>query len=265
MNLADYATGAGVLLATYSLNLLYITVFYHRAFTHRAVSLHPAIRGFVIVTSKWITGLDLKAWVCMHRLHHAHADTPQDPHSPRNVGIVGVAGAALASYRRILSGLARHDPHLEAVVPDLEFDVHWLSRRRPYLGSSAHAAIALCLWLGTGTWLAGAMYLLGMSSHPVQGWLVNSLGHAVGYRNFDTPDDSRNNHLAAWLVWGEGLQNNHHAFPGSARFCYHWWEMDFGYVMCRSLEAVNLVRIRHEALMPSPGARAEVVANLDES
>ncbi len=42
-----------------------------------------------------------------------------------------------------------------------------------------------------------------MMSHPVQGWMVNALGHAVGGRNFDTPDDSRNNTVVSWLVSGE--------------------------------------------------------------
>ncbi len=254
MSLGGYAAGAAVLLFTYSVNLLYITVFYHRAFTHGAVGLHPTVRRFVVVSSKWVTGLDLKAWACMHRIHHAYADTPRDPHSPRNVGILGVAPAALHSYRQILSGLARHDPELCAVVTDLDFDLHWLSRQRAwFLGSLVHTAVAVGVWLASGVWVVGAAYLLGMASHPVQGWLVNSLGHAVGYRTFDTPDDSRNNQVVAWLVGGEGLQNNHHAHPGSARFCYYWWELDVGYLLCRSLAAMGLLHVRRDGLMPRPG------------
>jgi len=50
--------------------------------------------------------------------------------------------------------------------------------------------------------------------------MVKALGHAVGGRNFDSPDNSRNNHLAAWLILGEGYQNNHHSYPASAKFSY---------------------------------------------
>jgi stearoyl-CoA desaturase (delta-9 desaturase) len=33
-----------------------------------------------------VTGIDPKVWVCMHRLHHQHSDTPLDPHSPAHTG-----------------------------------------------------------------------------------------------------------------------------------------------------------------------------------
>ncbi len=44
----------------------------------------------------------------------------------------------------------------------------------------------------------------GIMSHPIEGWIVNALGHAVGGRNFETSDNTRNNHLAAGQVLGEG-------------------------------------------------------------
>lgn len=249
----DYLLCAAVLLSGYALNLLYITVFYHRGFTHGALELRPWLRRLVQYTGNWVTGLDLKAWVCMHRIHHAHADTPDDPHSPANVGIIGVAREQLRSYERMLIGLSRRDPKLTEVVADLDFDVNWLNRRGLwYLPYLVHAAIGVALWLASGLWLLGAVYFVGIMSHPVQGWIVNSFGHAVGSRNFDTPDNSRNNHVGAWLIWGEGLQNNHHAFPGSAKFSYHWWEADFGYVVVRSLEWLGAVRIRRSGLIPSP-------------
>jgi fatty-acid desaturase len=253
----EYLLCGGVLLAGYALNLLYITVFYHRGLTHGAVEIRPWLRRVVRYTGSWVTGLDPKAWACMHRIHHANADGPDDPHSPANVGILGVAMEQLRSYERVLLGLCRHDPAYEAVVADLDFEVNWLNRRRlwwlPYL---AHAAVGAALWRAGGVWQLGVVYYVGIMSHPVQGWVVNSFGHAVGSRNFDTPDNSRNNHVAAWLVWGEGLQNNHHAFPGSARFSYHWWEMDFGYVVVRALEGLGALRVARAGLIPSPRAGA---------
>jgi fatty-acid desaturase len=41
-------------------------------------------------------------------------------------------------------------------------------------------------------------------------------GH--GYRNFETKDDSRNVPLLAWLTWGQGWHNNHHAKASSYDF-----------------------------------------------
>jgi stearoyl-CoA desaturase (Delta-9 desaturase) len=256
---SDYLLCGGVLLAGYTLNLLYITVFYHRGFTHRALELRPWLRTAVRQTGSWVTGLDVKAWVCMHRLHHANADTADDPHSPANAGIIGVAREQLRSYERILTGLARHKPELMAVVPDLDFEVNWLNRRRLwYLPYLTHAAVGAVLSLAVGPWPLGLAYFLGIMSHPVQGWIVNSFGHAVGSRNFDTPDNSRNNHVAAWLIWGEGLQNNHHAYPGSADFSYHWWEMDFGYLTVRCLERVGALRVNRAGLIPRPDSQTPV-------
>jgi len=253
VNGKDYLICLLVFLGGYSLNLLYITVFYHRALTHGGLVLKPAVRSLVAKTGNWVTGLDPKAWTCMHRIHHAEADSADDPHSPSNVGIIGVAMEQLRSYERILVQLARHEPEVMAVVPDLDFEVSWLNRKKVwYLPYLLHVAIGVTLSLTTGIWLLGVAYFVGMMSHPVQGWLVNSFGHAVGSRNFDTPDNSRNNHVVAWLVWGEGLQNNHHAYPGSPRFSYRWWEADFGYVVCRALESLGVLRVRREKLLPRP-------------
>jgi stearoyl-CoA desaturase (delta-9 desaturase) len=103
----------------------------------------------------------------------------------------------------------------------------------------------------TGYWALGISYWLGMMSHPVQGWIINSFGHAVGGRNFDTPDNSRNNHLAAWLVLGEGFQNNHHRFPASAKFSFRRGEVDMGYWICRILDKFGILEIQRAGLIPS--------------
>jgi stearoyl-CoA desaturase (delta-9 desaturase) len=252
VTLADGLLCAAVFAAGYSLSLTYITVFYHRGFAHNALVIRPGVRRFVARTGNWVTGLDVKAWTCMHRLHHRESDGADDPHSPVNVGIMRVLTAQLQSYKRILVQLLRDEPDVSRVVADLEFDVHWLNRRRVwYLPYLLHAAIGVALWRASGVWVLGAAYFTGIMSHPIQGWIVNALGHAVGHRNFDTPDNSRNNPVAAWLIWGEGLQNNHHAFPASARFAYRRHDADFGYVMCRLLQAAGVVSIRRETLIRS--------------
>jgi stearoyl-CoA desaturase (delta-9 desaturase) len=97
--------------------------------------------------------------------------------------------------------------------------------------------------------------------HPIQGWMVNSFGHAIGGRNFDTDDNSRNNLVVALLVMGEGLQNNHHQYPSSPRFAFRWFEPDFGWHLCRAMELFGIIKINRNKLMPSAReqARAAVV------
>ncbi len=69
---------------------------------------------------------------------------------------------------------------------------------------------------------------------------INSVTHTFGTRPFVTRDDnSRNLGIMAWLAWGEGWHNNHHAFPYSAAFGLRWFEFDPGYLFIRLLAALG--------------------------
>jgi len=251
------ASCIAVFALAYLLNIVTITVGYHRGLAHRAVWLRPGARRALILVGNWITGLDPKAWVVMHRMHHEHSDTPLDPHSPANVGILGIGAEQLRSYKRVIVGLARKEPAFMKHAADLDFPLSRVNTKRlwvlPYL---LHATIGLVLGL-TVHWGIGVAYYAGMVSHPIQGGLVNAFGHAIGGRNFDTPDQSRNNHLVAWLVLGEGFQNNHHRYPASARFSYRAHEVDLGYAWCLLLEKLGVLRIERAHLAPRPGAMVE--------
>jgi stearoyl-CoA desaturase (delta-9 desaturase) len=60
---------------------------------------------------------------------------------------------------------------------------------------------------------------------------INSFAHTFGSRPFPTRDQSRNNFLLAWLTFGEGWHNNHHAAPSAARFARRFHEVDLGFVV----------------------------------
>lgn len=242
-----------VFIIAYLLNMTMISVFYHRGLTHGAVRLDARTQRLIGRVGVWMTGIDPKAWVCMHRQHHQFSDSPADPHSPVHQGFWGVLVGQLQSYEKVLKGLLRQRSEVVQVVEDLDFEVSWPNRTgRWYLPHLAHLGVALSMGALGGYWALGLSYWLGMMSHPIQGWIINSFGHAVGGRNFDTPDNSRNNHVAAWLVLGEGLQNNHHRFPASANFAFLPREMDMGYWFCRVLDKVGVVEIQRAALIPSP-------------
>lgn len=243
-----------VLGAAYLLNIFYVSVLYHRGFTHGAVTLRPATRRFVIWTGNWVTGIDPKAWACMHRMHHLYSDTPQDPHSPHPGGIFGVMLAQLRSYKRVLAGLIVGREPYKSLVADLDFPVHWLNRRKlwplPYL---LQALLGIGIGLYFHSYWLGLSYWIGMMSHPIQGWMVNALGHRFGYRNFETPDRSKNNLLVAFLVAGEGFQNNHHQSPRSPRFSYRRSEIDWGFGMARVAQLLGMLRIGESRVRTETG------------
>ncbi len=66
-----------------------------------------------------------------------------------------------------------------------------------------------------------------------------------GERAGSTLDDSRNNGLIAALTFGEGWNNNHHAFPRSARHGLAWYEFDINWMQIKLLEKIGLAKKVH--------------------
>jgi stearoyl-CoA desaturase (delta-9 desaturase) len=242
-------------LLTYGFTIVTTSVGYHRGLAHGAVKLREPWRRLLVVTGIWLTGVDPKAWVVMHRLHHAHSDTDEDPHTPsgRRKGVLGFASMfvrQLVGYNRILDRIRAGDETVTSIGKDLELS--WCMRTwgAGWLPLLLHVGIALgIVALGGGWLLAGAVFA-GMMSHIVQGAIINYFGHAYGGRNFDSDDDSRNNHFAGWLVLGEGFQNNHHRYAKSARFSYLGHELDIGFGACLVLEKLGVLDIDRATLIP---------------
>ena len=84
------------------------------------------------------------------------------------------------------------------------------------------------------------------------------MAHIWGYRNYDTPDVSRNNTLVALLASGEGWHNNHHADSRSARHGHKWWEIDLTWMVIRLLMLLGLAK---NVAMPSPILAAKFKQN----
>lgn len=62
--------------------------------------------------------------------------------------------------------------------------------------------------------------------------MINALAHQYDSRSYETKDNSRNKLILSYLIFGEGLQNNHHAFPQKANFAIKFPEFDPGYCLC---------------------------------
>ena len=70
---------------------------------------------------------------------------------------------------------------------------------------------------------------------------VNSIGHLIGTRRFESSDQSRNNIFIALLTSGDGWHNNHHFYPRSARHGFYWWEVDPTLYILQALSQVGIV------------------------
>jgi stearoyl-CoA desaturase (delta-9 desaturase) len=73
---------------------------------------------------------------------------------------------------------------------------------------------------------------------------INAVGHRYGARPHE--NSATNGQVLALVTAGEGLHNNHHAAPTSARFSLEAGEVDPGWWVVRSLVALHLARVRHD-------------------
>lgn len=226
--------------------VLAVTLYLHRDATHRAVDLHPAIRHFCRFWLWLTTGIATREWVAIHRKHHARCETVDDPHSPQVEGIRKVLLEGAELYRRE----ARNAETLRKYGRGAPDD--WLERR---VYGAAYHYVGIALMVGLFLLLFGVpgiiLIAVQLVSQPLlAAGIVNGVGHYAGYRNFESPDASRN--VTPWglFLGGEELHNNHHAFPSSARFSIRRWEVDIGWGVLRVLSVLGLAKVRRTAPVP---------------
>jgi stearoyl-CoA desaturase (delta-9 desaturase) len=235
-----------------------VTLYLHRDQAHRSIDLHPAVRHFFRAWVWLTSGMNTREWVAVHRKHHAFCETAEDPHSPVAHGLRKILLEGAEVYRvetRNEETLAKYGRG----APD-----DWVERhlyRYGFVGIYTTLVIDVLLFGAGGI----TMFAFQMMAMPVfAAGVINGLGHAVGYRNFETDDASSNLVPVAVLIGGEELHNNHHAFPTSARFSMRRREFDVGWFYIRCLSAVGLCRILRVAPVPhfAPAPRAVDVETL---
>src|SRR4051794_17035817 len=194
------------------------TVYLHRGLSHRSLTMRPwlawCFRALIWIT----TGIRPREWVAVHRKHHAFTDVEGDPHSPRLLGWVTVQLGNVGLYRKVAT-----DPEqVRRYARDLPAD-RWDRALfdHSFLGLGIGIAIAIVV---LGPW-AG---LLAAGVHTVMylqlNAAVNAITHTFGSRPFD--NGATNLQWVAWVTSGEGLHNNHHAAPTSAKLALARGEFD---------------------------------------
>ncbi|MHB8456304.1 MAG: fatty acid desaturase, partial [Acidimicrobiales bacterium] len=212
------------------------TVFLHRSLAHKALTVSgPTRAAFRVVT--WLTtGIRPRQWVAVHRKHHAYTDVEGDPHSPLLVGFWKVQLGNVVLYRK-----AAQDPDVvRKYAKDLPPDT-W---DRVLFD---HAFVGLGIGVGLLYLLFGwEVALIAAGFHVVTYLLVNGAVNAVGhyYGKKVYENSARNNQWLAWLTAGEGLHNNHHAAPTSARLALGRHEIDPGWWVIALLVKTKQARIR---------------------
>jgi stearoyl-CoA desaturase (Delta-9 desaturase) len=235
----------GYVLVTFvmvQITMMAVTLYLHRDAAHRAVDLHPALRHFFRFWIWYSSGMITREWVAVHRKHHAFSDVQGDPHSPVLLGLKTILLRGAEVYR----DSARQPELVEKYgrgTPEDWVETHLYTRHRN-LGIVFLVALDLLLF-GVPGIIILSVQLIAMPLFAAG--VINGVGHAVGYRNFECDNAARN--VLPWglLVGGEELHNNHHAFPASARFSLRAGEVDLGWGVLRVLSAVGLAKVRKVA------------------
>ncbi len=237
-------TALAVCVGLYALRMFAITAFYHRYFAHRAFKTSRMLQfGFAFLANTSAQRGPLW-WAAHHRRHHKHSDTERDAHSPHRHGFWWSHVWWFMTPRNFATDLAQVRDF--ARYPELRlldrFDV-------------VAPLILLAALFGLGELLAVWAPGLDTSGAQLVVWgfflsttllfhgtcLINSLGHILGRRRYETGDHSKNSLLLAVLTLGEGWHNNHHFYPVAARQGFFWWEVDVTYYTLQGLAKLGLV------------------------
>ena len=225
---------AVLIIGNWVVGSLGVGIGYHRLLTHRSFQTPKWLEYFLTILGTMSIQDSPDKWVATHRMHHRFTEVPNDPHSTRD-------GLWWAQAGWLFRGVAQdHDEAtLQRYVPDLKNDrIHELIARLFYVPVIVSAGLLFLV----GGW---SMVVWGVFARIVVGWhttwFVNSLAHKFGKRAYDTADDSTNNWFVAFLTFGEGWHNNHHAHPTSARHGLKWYQFDLNWITLRLVERLGLV------------------------
>ena len=235
--------------------IIAVTVFLHRHQAHRALDLHPLPAHFFRLWLWLTTGMGTREWTSIHRKHHAKCETAEDPHSPQIYGINRVLWGGVFLYVKEAHNADTLERYGRGTPDD------WIEKMVYTPWQKLGVVIMLGIDVGLFGVVAGSlMWAVQVAWIPF--WaagVVNGLGHFWGYRNFNSPDASRNISPLGILIGGEELHNNHHTFATSAKLSVKWYEFDLGWLYIRLLAAVGLAQVKRLAPVAKLGHLRPVV------
>lgn len=230
----------GLFISLYCLSGLGITLGFHRLLTHQSFKTYSWVRYFIAImgTLAW-QGSPL-TWTGAHIKHHQNSDREDDPHSPTH-GFWWSQFLWMIFSRQKETDAKTYAPRelLQDRGMQIIHRVHWL----PQIILAILLAISGYFYGGSFSafsWVVWGVAVRTISTFTAPS-LVNSAAHKWGYRNYNTPDNSRNLWWVAIISFGEGWHNNHHGEPRSAvHGNRHWWEFDPTYWMIVIMEKFGL-------------------------
>ena len=180
--------------------------------------------------------MSTREWTAVHRRHHAKTETEDDPHSPVIEGLSEIVFKGVKYYRQ---GITDETLRIYGKGTPDDWLEHNVYETREFLGIGTLLVVDLLLFGVVGLLVWGVQML--WTPFWAAG-VINGIGHAWGYRNFETADHAKNIVPWAFFIGGEELHNNHHTYPNSPKLSVKPWEFDIGWMWIRIFEFCGLAK-----------------------
>ena len=219
----------------YILAGLGITAGYHRFFAHRTYQTHPIIEIFYLLL--WCLGFAGSAatWSYDHRIHHAKTDTDEDPYSIKK----------WFWYAHMGWFLLERPAMNPTKIPDLWASkwVRFQHNNYRFIALNLNLIIVFSVAMLTN-WFSSFYFcfLAWMFVFHHSMFFINSLAHTWGSRTYVAELTAVDNFILAFLTFGEGYHNYHHAFPNDYRNGISWYHFDPTKWLIWTLEKLHLAK-----------------------
>ena len=183
----------------------------HRYFTHNAFKTSKFWHVFLCYFSCLVCSGSPLSYTVAHRAHHLYVDTSKDPHHP------GLGFFRVAFFWWDLNHLPIHATK--------GMNEKWIQHVH-----SHYVLIIVLFWVALAlldvrlAMAYSSSVMLVMLGESWVNYCNHRSHHPIGYRNFETKDNSSND-LIAGFIFGE-WHNNHHKFPSRYNEKVRWWEFD---------------------------------------
>jgi len=197
---------------------------YHRIFCHKTHIL-PTWKENIILFCAALGGQGSSiTWTALHRTHHRYSDTASDLHSP----VAHSPWHAFFGWTLEVTEQS-NKVNFKLAVDLLRKPNHvWFHKHQLKIQWLVPIVVALIDWK-----LAFALLVLPTGISILQDNLVNVVAHRkclIGYRIFETNENSHNNIVLGLLGWGQGWHHGHHYKPQAwnpgSPISGNWWEFD---------------------------------------
>lgn len=214
---------AGLFVLFFIATGLSITLGYHRLFSHLTFQAGWPVRLGTLLFGAAAFENSVLAWAADHRRHHKFVDHDDDPYNI-NKGFF---------HAHVGWIMKKSEPTPLEGVKDLQQDplIRWQHKNYVLI------AILMCFGLPAllgGLWdgwrgALGGFLIAGVArvvfvNHMT--FFINSWSHTWGRQPYSNRCTARDNGVLAWLTFGEGYHNFHHAFQHDYRNGVKPWQFD---------------------------------------